>query len=573
MLRKILLVAIHSAWLAACLPAYLAFWFATGNVGRTQDKVLRRILSTNRTSWFGKKHAFEHIDSGKAFQRAVPLSVYEDYIAAVERIGRGEQEVLTSQSIPFVQPSSGSTSPTKFLPFTSALRRQFQHAIRAWIFDMLRSRPTLMAGKSYWVITPIETATRSNGWKGTIPVNFDDDLNYLGCIDGYTLLLSGVMPPSVGRVGAKMSFKYLTLFFLLRENNLRLISVWNPTFILLLFENIESMIQGLINDIEAGTLNLPDRIDDGLYMTLLRDIKPLKRRAEKLREIWLNMNSSLPDKVLKTWPHMSLISAWADAGAENSIEAVRMIFPGVEIQPKGLIATEAFVTFPIIEKNAQTGGGVLAVRSHFFEFIPYGNDETSHPCLSNELKKGKQYEVVVTTAGGLYRYRLNDIVEVIGFFRQAPVLKFLGKLDHVVDIVGEKLNEKHISETLTRLGMAYGYKAKFQLLAPERHNETFLYTLYLSLDDESLDFCGLRRDLDHALQDNYHYRYCRSIGQLMAPRIFLIDEKQGSPDVIYLNQRSKITRLGDVKPSCVDSSLDWRRHFGGRDALADCERP
>ena len=96
------------------------------------------------------------------------------------------------------------------------------------------------------------------------------------------------------------------------------------------------------------------------------------------------------------------------------------MLPRVHIQPKGLLATEAIVTLPF---RCLTP---LAVRSHFFEFLRDGR-----PYLAHQLVPGEVYSVVVTTGGGLYRYRLEDKVQVNGFVERTPSLAFLGKEDHL----------------------------------------------------------------------------------------------------------------------------------------------
>ena len=103
------------------------------------------------------------------------------------------------------------------------------------------------------------------------------------------------------------------------------------------------------------------------------------------------------------------------------------LFPQVEIQPKGLLATEAIVSIPLLDSPAPA----LAVRSHFFEFaavdfVGGGIVDSRRPRLAHELECGGRYQILVTTAGGLYRYCLGDEVEVVGSSDQCPLLRFLG---------------------------------------------------------------------------------------------------------------------------------------------------
>ncbi len=563
MVSKTKLIITNVIWLISCIPAYIAFWLATGNVSCTQEKLLKKILSSNRTTRVGKKYAFDRIDSTRQYIQQVPLSSYEDYVGYIKDIGQGDTGVLTTEAVPFVQPSSGSTNPTKYIPFTPALKQQFRYAIKAWLFNLLWSRPSLLFGRSYWSITPADITSQEQGWSGQIKVNFDDEINYLGLIDKLALLISRTVPSDVSRITDPDNFKYFTLFYLVKEKNLRLLSIWSPTFLLLLLEDIETVIPKLITDIRKGTLTPPRRINESIYKLLLKGIKPQDYRAQELEVIWINNTLALPQKIQSTWPKLKIISAWADAGAKHSITVLQQLFPYVEVQPKGLISTEAFVSFPVFNRKHSQSTTVLAIRSHFYEFLPYQQEREKKPVMACDLTKGMKYEVIVTTAGGLYRYRLHDVVEIVGFFRQAPIVRFCGKLDHVVDMSGEKLNAQHVSDVLEKLENKHSYETSFQLLAPTQSGPSFSYTLFMATESNIDNTRAIVNDLDLRLQENYHYRYSRSMGQLSSPRIFLIDESNQSPHVTYLRQRAKKTRIGNIKPSYLDSNLDWDVTFSG----------
>src|SRR6185295_10242297 len=157
-------------------------------------------------------------------------------------------------------------------------------------------------------------------------------------------------------------------------------------------------------------------------------------RAAELRRL-------RPDDVQGIWPKLALISCWGDGPARSAAESLARRFPHVEVQPKGLIATEAIVTIPF------GGRHPLAIGSHFFEFLdPNGNAR-----LAQQLESGVEYTVVVTTAGGLYRYRLADRVTVDGWCDATPSLRFLGKEDSISDLFGEKLSDAFVAGVLDSL--------------------------------------------------------------------------------------------------------------------------
>src|SRR5262249_35205246 len=144
------------------------------------------------------------------------------------------------------------------------------------------------------------------------------------------------------------------------------------------------------------------------------------------------------------WPNLQLISCWAHGSAASALPLLQCLFPNVAIQPKGVLATEAFISFPF-----QDGESALSATSHFFEF----EELRAEACvrLAHQVEAGKRYVLIVTTSGGLYRYRLGDIVEVTGFVRTCPLLHFIGKEDRIVDLRGEKLNEAFVERTLSAL--------------------------------------------------------------------------------------------------------------------------
>lgn len=218
------------------------------------------------------------------------------------------------------------------------------------------------------------------------------------------------------------------------------------------------------------------------------------------------------------------------------------MFPQAQIQPKGLIATEGFVSLPLWGRD----GAALAVRSHFFEFL----DETDKARRAHELSAGAEYSVVLTTSGGLYRYRLRDRVRVTGFERECPLLRFVGKEAHVSDHFGEKLNEIHVRAALEM-------NAKFAMVACEGN----AYVLFAETAEDDVQLQSVAERLDAALQENIHYRYCRQLGQLGPLRVFRV---AACGHAAYLEEcQRRGQRLGDVKPEWLSRHDGWAAVFEG----------
>jgi len=512
-------------WLAANLPGYLRFRQALADPERFQRALLGRYLQANEATAFGHAHGFSQIRTAEEYRERVPLARWEDLAPWVDRIAAGEGGVLTRSPVRTLEPTSGSSAARKLIPYTAELQREIRRAVAPWIVDLHAHRPRLARGTAYWSITPLAVEEEKTG--GPVPVGFEEDSEYLGGFWRRLVDATLAVPGAVRHVRDPDAFRYVTLLFLLRRRDLTLISVWHPSFLTLLIDALPGFWDSLLRDIERGTP--------------AQRLAPRPRRAAELKAL-------APDALTRIWPRLGLISCWGDAHAALSLPELARAFPGVEIQPKGLLATEGFVTLPF------AGLWPIAIRSHFFEFLP---EDGGDPCFSWELEEGGIYSVVLTTGGGLYRYRLQDRVRVEGFVERTPSLRFLGKEGHVSDLRGEKLHESFVAGALARVFETTGIAPRFALLAPVEGGPAG-YTLYIEVEDAPPSDLG--RMVDEELAANPHYRLCRSLGQLAAVGIIQVESGAFSRYLEHCRRRGQ--RLGDVKPLALSPLSGWGEVFG-----------
>jgi hypothetical protein len=498
-------------WTASNAPAYLRFHRALRKPRVAQQRKLRELITQNTNTAFGKTHRFGEIRTYEDFTRRVPLNDYSAFEPWIERIRRGEENVLTSELVTHLVPTSGSSGARKLIPFTAGLQREFSAAIGPWLADLTLHWPGVLGGPAYWSISPAigeQTAESS-----AVPIGFASDTEYLGGKRRRLAEMIMAVPPNVSGAKSLEAFRYETLLHLVRCRELRLISVWHPSFLTLLLDALPTIWERVQNEIGARRANELKRID------------PWKPEA--------------------IWPQLRVISCWGDGAARLALDDLRKRFPSVGVQPKGLIATEAFVSLPFKEQYP------LAVASHFFEFInPQGE-----AIPLEEVVKGDEYEIVVTTAGGLWRYRVGDTVRVTGWLEKTPCLEFLGRKGNVSDCFGEKLSEPFVAQAFAEV---FGNKLpRFALLAPDEDKQGCRYTLYLEGQPELPRLNGLER----ALRRNPHYAYCRDLGQLLPPRFFMISA--GGFESFAARQAAHGARLGNVKPALLSRSSGWSKVFLG----------
>src|SRR6185295_15695109 len=211
-------------------------------------------------------------------------------------------------------------------------------------------------------------------------------------------------------------------------------------------------------------------------------------------------------------------SCWADGNSAPAARKLASLFPQARIRAKGLIATEGFVSLPWEASNE----AVLAVRSHFLEFLPadsVGRADPTRPHLAHELERGQAYSVVLTTGGGLYRYHLGDLVTVVGRTHDCPLVRFTGRKD-VADWCGEKLHDVHAARIIESVFTARRLTPSFAMLACDTSGEVPNYVLYVEAAASEDELGGIAASIECALGENFHYRYARGLGQLGPVRAF-----------------------------------------------------
>jgi hypothetical protein len=526
------------AWLASSVPAWRRFRCALRDPAGTQSRHLHRLLARHAATAFGRTHRFASLASYEEFARRVPLVTYDDLTPWIERICSGEPNILTPDPVTHLVPTSGATTARKLIPFTAGLQCEFNSAISPWIVDLFLRQPSLLCGPAYWSVSPL--SRERNSVASAVAVGFADDSDYLGGTRARLVASVLAAPAALRHVSDLEAFRYVTLLCLLREPDLRLISVWHPSFLGLLLDALPSVWPELLADLRDGTC----RYSSTLPPPVLRALRlhPCPSRAAELA-------SADPLSPITVWPSLGLVSCWGDAHAASALDALRARLPDHTVQTKGLLATEACVTLPF------GGAHPLAVCSHFFEF----RAEDNRIVRAHELRLSETYEVIVTTAGGLWRYCLGDRVEVVGFMHQTPTLRFLGRAGHFSDLCGEKLSESFVAHALRHATAQLAHPPKFSLLAPSTHATPPHYTLFLEAAISAAASRDLERRLDDALGANPHYAHCRALGQLGPLRVHLI--ASAAYGCFVSAELARGARLGEIKPVALSSRTDWANQF------------
>jgi len=512
-------VLANTLWLASGLSHARRFRTALKDPARAQESWLRASLVWHADCEFGRAHDFAGIRSSAEYARRVPISSYADFEPYVNRVARGERDVLACGPVSHLAPTSGSTGSRKLVPFTPGLTAAFNAAVFPWMLDLVRQRPRMVGGPAYWSISPLSEPDA--GEATSVPVGFMDDAEYLGGPRAWLVRQAMGVPSSVRFASDAVSFWRLTLLALLRHRDLRVISIWHPSFLDLLTDAPGTAWPELIDAVRTGVCPWVNALPPECRSAW--QAAPDPARAAELNRIGARDWSAW-------WPELQVVSCWGEQAAEPGWRALVRRLPHVLVQPKGLLATECVVTIPL------GGERPLAITSHYFEFL----DEQGEPRLAHQLERGRRYEVVVTNGAGLWRYRLGDTVECTGQLGATPSLRFAGRA-RVSDLRGEKLSEAFVADVLRDL-LAIGEHPSFVALRPREAEGDAGYELLLSEEFKSLNG-DLALRLDAALATNPHYALARRLGQLSPVSVVTV-----AADAQLESLRAYRGRVGDAKP-------------------------
>lgn len=519
--------------IAGSARAHSRFVAALRNPAATQRAILMRTLRVNADTAYGRAHGFAAIRDERAFAERVPLVAFDELDGWMSRVAAGEANLLTRDEVRFMEPTGGSSGFLKLIPYTAALQSEFSAGVMPWLFDLFTHRPALLRGRAYWSITP--PGRRPAQTVGGIAIGMQDDADYFPAPLRALLRRGLAVPSAVASAPDIATCRYLTLLALLGAPDLALISVWSPSFLSLLVTALDERFDALLDDLERGTLSVD--VDDSLRQRIARALPARPDLARRLRRTF---GRRPPVDLGLLWDRLALISCWTEGHAARALPAVRERFPRVEVQGKGLLATEGVVSVPMIGVEAP----VAALTSHYLEFL---DPRDGRACPAHALDVGGTYEVALTTGGGLYRYRLRDLVRVEGMLHRAPLLSFQGRADRASDMAGEKLTAALVERALAAAARATGIGAPFAMLAPAWTPSPH-YRLYVEAGEHETQ--RLADAVEHELRAAHHYALCRSLGQL-GP---VCGVRVGDGHATYEQAcAERGQRTGAIKPPALDA--------------------
>jgi len=359
---------------------------------------------------------------------------------------------------------------------------------------------------------------------------------------------------------------YVCLLFALCNPQMRGISANFPMLILRICQYLEQYAEGLIEDIERGTIASWLTLKPEIRAYLERQWSAHPKRAQELRQI-LRSEGRLTPKL--AWSRLSFIGTARGGTSDFYFERFPDYF-GDTPQFGGVYGT-AEGTFAICH-DFNDDGSILSLESGFYEFIPEDQWEAEHPktLLPVELKVGDRYRILVTSYSGFYRYDIGDVIEVVGFYEQTPMIIFRHRRGGLLSSTTEKTTEFHAVQTLQALQQEFNLKLEdFCItLAADTFPSAYLVNIELPTG-ETLDNpqVFLKRFDDWMGEFNNPYATVRS-SQVPPPRLRIL--APGSFTTVRQRQTQRGTSESQLK---IPHISEDRRFLEGLTVLAEVRLP
>ena len=425
-----------------------------------QALVLRDILRVNQNTDYGRRHHFDRIRSLEEFRQNVPLTTYEDHQADIERMLHGEENVLFPGKPVYFYRTSGTTSAAKFIPESERETVSRKATTRARYYERILASSVRGVSRVFAMFSRSSDAATPCG----IPA---------GNSSGRTAGNAGGLisrryayPPALVEELEGDALYYTMMRLALVDPDMGIISANNAHMLTMLVALAQEHADEIIRDIRNGTNRYP--LSEQIRAQAREALKPDPARADALEQL-LAKGRFTPRYY---WKNLRLASFWLGGSVGVFVDEVRPLLPEkVTYMDVGYGASEAKINIPM---TPGTPAGPLALAGAFYEFLP---EQGGAPLLAHELEDGKTYEIVLTTYGGLYRYRLEDYVRVEGFTGQTPNICFLSKSSDVANLVEEKIAGVLLAQAIRKAAEQHGLGYRTCQVFPDERQTCYVICL------------------------------------------------------------------------------------------------
>lgn len=526
--------------------------------------LLLKLLHDNRDTKYGRRYGFADIHSIEDYQRKVPVVVYDQIALELERMMRGEKNVLTAYPFGHFNETSGTIGTPKVVPMTDPQEKVFARYSQMIMYGILAEAPDLdwMDGRAFCTSGGTCRTLDSGLTVGEAAAKIADSIQGGRNVADAMFRTVFTSPIEAMTPAPGTDTKYIHTRFALMDRELRgMISGFYSVTVLFL-KYIANNYRLLIDDIEKGTISDEIRMPDDVRQSLLAKIQPMPERAAELREIFRN-GSDFPF-VRKVWPHFCYLMGAGGDGFEIYDRQIKEQFTGGGVKNVyfGVTASEGLWSVPAGLDNFDS---ILAPGAAFVEFLPVEAGDDFSKCVTmDRLKAGGVYELIITNLCGFYRYRMSDAVVVTGHYNRTPMVQFMYRVNRTINLMEEKTTEKALQVTVEKACDEMGIELADFSVYPDQNvtPNNYVFLIEPRRDITSFDMEALRESIfRHLCEANPVYYDCYADHWLDKPEVYFLQ-----PETSLLYRDMMVLRgasMSQLKPVRVIMNERQRKFFFG----------
>lgn len=357
---------------------------AVENPALTQQKVFEELIRQSSKTTFGQQYDFASIPSLDSFQERVPVHTYEDIKPYIERMMRGEPNILVSGKVNYFSRSSGTTSnKSKYIPvpyqnLKHCHLKGAHDAVSIWFHNYPKSK--------------LFDASRAIIMGGEVGLFNKQAQTYMGDVSAIML----------------KHLPFYAVYFLTPNIPTALLPDWE--------EKIERIAQVAVHENISNLSGVPT-----WTLVLLRRILELSGK----------------DNLSEVFPNFEL---YAHGGVDFAPyrSQFETLFPDNKVQYRNTYnASEGFFATQFSEQDE--GMQVLLGNGVFYEFVPMDQLQKKYPktYTIENVEIGVNYAILISTNAGLWRYLIGDTVQFTSTYPHH--LQITGRTKQFINVFGEEV--------------------------------------------------------------------------------------------------------------------------------------
>ena len=537
---------------------HIKIFIYSKRANKMQETCVKRLMRKNKTTEYGKLHNFKDVKSIEDYQKIVPLSVYADYDDYVWRMADGEKGLITNMYVRRFTESSGSTGKQKLVPLSYWAEWvcqcfSFSAPVGCAVKWFAKQGKTLPAQKG---LLTAETGCRkvkggTISCLSSIPL-----LNVKPIVSCFTTSPKEVLFPEPG---VDMDMHYMKLRFSLPSKKVSYLGTIFITTLESMFFYMEENWEMLCDDIEKGIINDKVNVPDEIRQKYNKKLKPNPKRAEELRREFRKGFDESPI-IPRIWPNVGWMYGMGTGSLSFYQKKLRRYLgEDIPMHYLGYTATEAFMAVPL-EFNSYEY--VILPQNGFYEFRPIDQEGYDNLITIKDLEVGKEYEIILTNMSGFYRYRIEDVVKVTGYYNQSPKITFCYRLNQIANISGEKVSSMAFDEIVANMSEESGDLYIGYSIYADRTTSPGHYKLFIELaedisDEKKATYNALFEE--KLCKGNVSVEPLIKSGALGHPEVCFL--KKGTYDDYREVLRKRGANLNQVKPIKVIDTDEKRDFF------------